>query len=179
MLGYLLKNDFFKGKTIIELYRTLERYPFYERKKKLFDSRERGHLLYPKYNEATLKPCNVPIQIVRAACSTVRTKDDLELLRKLIRASIGNIAIHRKALVTSDDCGSIDKDHQLISDELIDSIIYSVAEVEGWHEPEGFEGSGLGLINHNLIWIFYGATYDGSFLDDPKELYKELPRKTI
>ena len=167
---YQYAEKFLKGKTIIELYRTVERKPFFERKKKLFDSRERNWLLLPQCDEITLWPCNVPIQIVKAAKYAIQTQEEFELLRKLVRASIGNLYTHKKGVpvFTEDEYERVRTSHQLITDELIDSIIYCV-----WRCEEMLP------ISHNLTWLFYGTTSTGDYYVDAKELYTELPRITI
>ena len=163
-------EELLAGKTVIELYRTVERKPFFERKKKFLDDRERRWLLYPQCDEITLKPCDLPIYVVKAAKSIIRTEEELDILRKLVRESIKQLYTHKKGIpvFTSDECERVDVYHQLITDELIDSIIYCVTVCQD-----------MLTIDHNLTWLFYGTTSTGDYYVDAKELYAELPRTTI
>ena len=166
----------FKGKTIIELDSVVERLPFYERKKKLCDSEERRWLLYPKHDAVELRPCNLPIHLVLVALSTydINANDMLPVLRSMVRSSIGKMRTFEKGmpLFGQEHYENIRASHQLITDELIDSIIYCVAHCRRWPDA-------MLRIDHNLTWLFYGTTRTGDYYVDAKELYEELPRKTL
>ena len=168
-------DDLFKGKTIIELYRTVERLPFYEEKKKLFDDRKRRWLIYPEDNKAELRPCNTPIHIVLAAHFLITTKEERKILKRLVFSSISNLTVRKKGgLFDSGYSERVSTQYPLITDELVDSIIYCVLKCHYCNWQEGLLG-----IDHNLSWLFWGSTSKGDRYIDATKLYQELPRKTI